>query len=142
MPEIENGIVLKKFIMCHALIENCHECLNCYDENTNPTERKKISQPTEMPLLDRNPTIKDFGKMVQKVGKLNLKFAKIQIEVSEALIENESIDKNKIQHMMNYSRYMAVLNKIMSNFILPINNDPNKKFILYRKKPGKLNSNL
>ena len=112
-------------------------CIDAFENGIDPANRLRIDHPIGIRLvIPGKPTCKDFGELTSKLSIIMAKHAINAADVSQVLTGNDStlVAKNKVQLLMDTSRYMAALCKILSSFVIPLNQSP-PRYLIFRTNP-------
>jgi len=139
--KIVKTLVRQKFETAWVLLRNCEACAEAYKNNISPEARERISQPDGLVFsLGENPCAADFGVLTARTSKVYAEMSKMFSECGSKLqkIDNENLEltkkHHKVQLLMDMCRYMAVLNQIISGFIIPMRH-ASPRFISFKQNP-------
>ena len=146
--EPEKSIIFKKMIFLWTVLDNCKSCLRSFTKQTAPADRKRFREPCDIPDFERrneDPTGKDLGLLLKEWAIVTADYARHTVLVSDELIKEQEDTaedlqrkRDRIQHIMDCTRYMSAFNQIMANIVIPMSSPPSARVLKYNPNPKKM----
>ena len=137
----EKSLVVKKFEMAWTLLANCESCIHAFNNNINPQERDRCNTPDGMVMTHSpNPCASDLGVLTERIAMVYENQGKVMAHCSRIIsqplemIADMAHVQQKVQLMMDASRYLAVLNQTVSGFVVPLRHTA-PRYLSFRANP-------